>query len=888
MASNVMGSLRLSLLSAPAHAPLELSQSEFLHSGRASQRHLVRLAKGNERSAKCHSVREGRRATVDPLAVAINDRVSVNTPSSSSRFTETDAPGESPGNSGTHISPTSLEWRPAENQDADSSEISTFVLSSRRDGATVNGTTTEDEKDKSGWRTLAEGLEQSPGIFASQAEAAKAAGQSGRRRRRSKMWSLTEKGWVLKTTLPRPTAKLSQASSGVDTAVAVAAAAVASREGILDGVALEENGSTRAVQLGAEPTAFGSTRFELVEKLEGEETAESSAEDMELPIGSGGGLEERSGMAAQENDIVSDFLLESRMSRGIGNDGGLSQLPPGAAAALRGALRWAPPAPKNVAPKRLKINLDLDIYRARNLFRIGKAQDAEGLMRKAVRDWPDDGRPYVVLGRMLQRKGRLGEARRVFEDGCQALGGDNAFIWQTWAVLEAQAGNVEKARKLFDAATVADERHVAAWHGWAVLELKQGNVRRARELLQKGLKLCGGNEYIYQTLAVMEVQSGRVAEARALFLQATRMNAKSAASWLAWALLEAQQGDGASARLLFQRALNASPKNPYTWQAWGLFEAAQGRYDRGRLLLQRGAQLNPKDAALLQALALLEYECGFTGTARELFSQASLVDPNHQPVWTAWGWMEWKEGRVQRARELYQRAVEVNDSSPNAARVFQAWAVLEEREGNIGLARALFKRALAVDSGNSVVWRSWAAMEERQGNAVRAEELRLMRLQQRTEVVEPTSWDLGGIIGPAIDRMKALFSPTRPMPFSSSRADASTSSSGGSSSSSSSSGTSGDSSIREGASSGGGGGGGEEAEVGSATLFDEYGDEVEEFDVDGFLAARLPKQFSKLLDDVDGVGKSIWRKPISTEGMRQRRFTGEYEKEADPGVREAT
>ncbi|GJP33579.1 hypothetical protein CLOM_g18105 [Closterium sp. NIES-68] len=656
----------------------------------------------------------------------------------------------------------------------------------------------------------------------------------------------------------------------------------------VDGVAVEQSGSTGTAQLGAEATEFGSTRFEAVEKLEGEETAESSAEDVEVPIGSDGGIEERSGMAAQEmNDIVSDFLLESRMSRGIGNDGGLSQLPPGAAAALRGALRWAPRARKNEDPKRLKINLDLDIYRARNFFRIGKAQEAEALMRKAVRDWPDDGRPYVVLGRMLQRKGRLGEARRVFEDGCQALGGDNAFIWQTWAVLEAQAGNVEKARKLFDAATVADERHVAAWHGWAVLELKQGNVRRARELLQKGLKLCGGNEYIYQTLAVMEVQNGRLAEARALFLQATRMNGKSAASWLAWALLEAQQGDAASTRLLFQRALGASPKNPYTWQAWGLFEAAQGRYDRGRLLLQRGAQLNPKDAALLQALALLEYECGFTGTARELFSQASLVDPNHQPVWTAWGWMEWKEGRVQRARELYQRAVEANDSSPNAARVFQAWAVLEEREGNIGLARALFKRALAADSGNSVVWRSWAAMEERQGNAVRAEELRLLRLQQRTEVVESTSWDLGGIIGPAIDRMKALFSPTRPMPFSPPYADNSSSSSSSSSSSattttealnSSSNGdNSGSSNSSKGANSGGAVGG--EAEGGSAPLLDEYGDEVEEFDVDKFLAARLPKQFAKLLDNVDGVGKSIWRKPLTVEGMRQRRVVGELERE---------
>ena len=49
---------------------------------------------------------------------------------------------------------------------------------------------------------------------------------------------------------------------------------------------------------------------------------------------------------------------------------------------------------------------------------------------QAIRDWPDDGRPYVVLARLLQRQGRVTEARRVLEDGCSAVGGDNAFIWQ--------------------------------------------------------------------------------------------------------------------------------------------------------------------------------------------------------------------------------------------------------------------------------------------------------------------------------------------------------------------------------------------------------------------------------------------------------------------------
>lgn len=103
---------------------------------------------------------------------------------------------------------------------------------------------------------------------------------------------------------------------------------------------------------------------------------------------------------------------------------------------------------------------------------------------------------------------------------------------QCWAVLEMQMGNIRRAKELFDAATVADKRHVAAWHGWANLELKQGNLKKARILLGKGLQYCGQNEYIYQTLARLEARANRYQQARYLFNQATKCNPNSCASWL--------------------------------------------------------------------------------------------------------------------------------------------------------------------------------------------------------------------------------------------------------------------------------------------------------------------------------------------------------------------
>lgn len=108
---------------------------------------------------------------------------------------------------------------------------------------------------------------------------------------------------------------------------------------------------------------------------------------------------------------------------------------------------------------------------------------------------------------------------------------------QAWAVLEDRVGNTGKARKLFDAATAADQTHPAAWQGWAHLELREGNSKKARALLKKGLKYHGPNEYLLQTLALIDVKMGRYEQARTLFAKATRANPKSAASWLVRCLL---------------------------------------------------------------------------------------------------------------------------------------------------------------------------------------------------------------------------------------------------------------------------------------------------------------------------------------------------------------
>jgi tetratricopeptide (TPR) repeat protein len=64
---------------------------------------------------------------------------------------------------------------------------------------------------------------------------------------------------------------------------------------------------------------------------------------------------------------------------------------------------------------------------------------------------------------------------------------------QMYAVLEERAGNLKKARDLFDAALVVNKGHAAAWHGWGLLEKRDGNLAKAKSLFLKGLKNCPTN-----------------------------------------------------------------------------------------------------------------------------------------------------------------------------------------------------------------------------------------------------------------------------------------------------------------------------------------------------------------------------------------------------------
>lgn len=78
-------------------------------------------------------------------------------------------------------------------------------------------------------------------------------------------------------------------------------------------------------------------------------------------------------------------------------------------------------------------------------------------------------------------------ARRLFQDACSAVVPvrDIAAIYAAWGTMEAEAGSHDEARTLFQRGLRINPRHEPLWRSYASMEEQQGNLEKAAELRSK-------------------------------------------------------------------------------------------------------------------------------------------------------------------------------------------------------------------------------------------------------------------------------------------------------------------------------------------------------------------------------------------------------------------
>eukprot|EP00579_Thalassiosira_antarctica_P008906 CAMPEP_0201880148 /NCGR_PEP_ID=MMETSP0902-20130614/10835_1 /ASSEMBLY_ACC=CAM_ASM_000551 /TAXON_ID=420261 /ORGANISM="Thalassiosira antarctica, Strain CCMP982" /LENGTH=939 /DNA_ID=CAMNT_0048408125 /DNA_START=8 /DNA_END=2827 /DNA_ORIENTATION=+ len=357
--------------------------------------------------------------------------------------------------------------------------------------------------------------------------------------------------------------------------------------------------------------------------------------------------------------------------------------------------------------KPLTINIDRLCHFSKKEMRHGRLEEAQENYLKALELDPTDGRPYLGLSRIAQRRGDLKHARGLLKEGISKSTGGYVVVKGATSTTENEKKNKGKNKNDYD----SEEQGKTIGH----------------------IPDLGPNPFLLQALGTLEQKSGNFATAEELYLQGIRSRPSHAASWVSLAQLRTKElRQGASAgRACYQSAEReltrvGAKQNSFVYTAWASMEYKKGgRNDdtkslrRARELYQKALNVDPNCSVAYLQLGVMESECGNFDTAQECFDTVLKFDQRNSRVLQAYAIMESRRVHREdvdsrRVLDLFERALKAN---PRDAGVYQAYALYLVELGDVDSARNFLRRGTAVDKRHAPVWQAWGVLESRYSTA---------------------------------------------------------------------------------------------------------------------------------------------------------------------------
>ncbi|MFC0708069.1 tetratricopeptide repeat protein [Azorhizophilus paspali] len=336
------------------------------------------------------------------------------------------------------------------------------------------------------------------------------------------------------------------------------------------------------------------------------------------------------------------------------------------------------------------------LLRVRLLQGLGHSDEANALLKKGMREYPDDKRLRLTYARLLVEQGRLDDAKNEFVTLVRQFPeDDDQRLSLALVCLEAKAWDeaVVYLKELIERGSYVDAAHY-----------QMGRVYEEREDPESALieyALVGpGNHYLPAQLRQTEIlfERGRPEEASARLAQA-RENQPDYALQLylveaealtnrerldeAWQVIErALRHFPDDLNLLYTRAMLAEkrndlaqlerdlrfiiarePDNAMALNALGYTLADRTtRYAEAKALIEQAYQLNPDDPSILDSLGWVNYRLGQLGEAERLLRQAAEHISDHE-IAAHLGEVLWARGKQREARKVWAKALEEQPDS---------------------------------------------------------------------------------------------------------------------------------------------------------------------------------------------------------------------------------
>lgn len=229
---------------------------------------------------------------------------------------------------------------------------------------------------------------------------------------------------------------------------------------------------------------------------------------------------------------------------------------------------------------------------------LGNDDVALALYVEALNQFPDHVPSVMSLAILYAKRGKLGQARSVFERAMSHVHYTGSVL-QSWGAFEEQYGELENARELYEEATKQQPTHVDSWRALARVEARLGNVEAARAVLTMASQHIPNDAPLLVELGKIEQRQRNFAAARSAFERALEIDGSSAAVWNLRALLELPL-DPERAKTVVESALHAVPR--YEKRSRSILLCTYGRvcaalrdYEGAVAAFQRSFKLQPKN-----------------------------------------------------------------------------------------------------------------------------------------------------------------------------------------------------------------------------------------------------------------------------------------------------
>lgn len=225
------------------------------------------------------------------------------------------------------------------------------------------------------------------------------------------------------------------------------------------------------------------------------------------------------------------------------------------------------------------------------------------------------------------------------------------------AVAAHQAGNLFKARKLYDAIIGADRNYVPALHYLGILEAQQQNTAKALRLFDRALAILPNAADILADKGKVLAELGRHDDALPCFEQAIAINPEH---WMAL------QNRGATLLALkrpsealgvFDRLLVVMRNHPSAFNNRALALKDLGRYGEAIDDLRKAVSFNPKDVEILTNLGDSLFATRNYDEAGASYDKALALKPDLAQAWLGRANIHCELKRYEEAVAAYDKAI---------------------------------------------------------------------------------------------------------------------------------------------------------------------------------------------------------------------------------------